>query len=610
MVASLGLRVARELVSPLGVALALTAAILFFSGGPGDGAVTWIGGAAVVAALALAGLRGVPDGCVAVVPLAALALWCALSVAWSVEPDRSWEYANRTVAYLAFAVVGLYLAGRTHALALGLAALLGAVCVWSLAGKVLPWLYEDYGRISRLRSPVGYWNALALLGDVALPLGLWLATRRRVAGTLLVYGWLVALALTYSRGGMLVAVLVIVAWVALAGAWLESVATLVAAGAPALVAVGIAYALRGVTSDGTSHATRVRDGLVFGVALLLCAAAAALLARAPRPRETPRVRRLAAAAAALLVVAAVAAGALHARTAWSEFTSVSNTQLSNSLGRIGEAGSNHRWVWWKQAWHGFADHPLAGTGAGSFAFTNLRYRTTFLDQTPEPHDLPLQFLSETGIVGLALFVLAAAALVRRRPRDGAELALALALPAYLVHGLLDMDWDFAAATAPVFLVAGALAGRAATSRRLSPFAALAAAGVAIAVLSSLLLPWLGNRWTSDAESALGRPAHAITLAKRARSVNPLAVEPLFAQAFAEEARGRDPEAYALLSKATRVQPKNAQAWFLLGDFALRRKCPRLALPSLEKFTELSPQDRGGAEYNRALAAVNSGKPSC
>jgi tetratricopeptide (TPR) repeat protein len=610
MVASLGLRAARDLLSPLGVALVLTAAILFFGGGSGSGFLTWIGGAAVVAAVALAVTRGAPPGWTTVIPLAALALWCALSIAWSVEPDRSWEYANRTLAYVAFAVIGLYVAGRTRALAYGLAALLGAVCVWSLAGKVLPWLYEDYGRIARLRSPVGYWNALALLGDVALPLGLWLATRRRVAGTLLVFGWLVALALTYSRGGMLVAALVIVAWLALAGAWLESVATLVAAGAPALVAVGVAYALRGVTSDGTSHATRVRDGLVFGAVLLLCTGAAALLARAPRPRETALVRRVAAGAAAVLVVAAVVVGALHASSAWSQFTSVSNTQLPQGPGRIAEAGSNHRWVWWKQAWHGFTDRPLAGSGAGSFALTNLRYRTTFLDQTPEPHDLPLQFLSETGIVGLALFVLAAAALVRRPPRDAAELALALALPAYLVHGLLDMDWDFAAVTAPAFLAAGALAARTAPVRRPSPFAALAATGVALAVLSSFLLPWLGSRWAGDAESALDRPAHAIALAKRARSVNPLAVEPLFVQALAEEVRGHKQRAYALLREATRIQPKNPEAWFRLGDFALTEGCPRLSLPPLEKFTELSPQDRGGAEYNRALAAVNSGKPRC
>ena len=104
-----------------------------------------------------------------------------LSIAWSVEPDRSWDYANRTLVYLAFALVGAYLGARRRAGSLyGFSVLLGAVCVWALAGKVLPWLYEDYGRIARLRAPIGYWNALALLGDIALPIGLCLATRRRV----------------------------------------------------------------------------------------------------------------------------------------------------------------------------------------------------------------------------------------------------------------------------------------------------------------------------------------------------------------------------------------------------------------------------------------------
>ena len=77
---------------------------------------------------------------------ALLAVWSALSVAWSIEPDRSWAYANRGLVYLAFALVGAFAADRLKELMLGLAAILGAVCVWSLAGKVLPWLYEDYGR--------------------------------------------------------------------------------------------------------------------------------------------------------------------------------------------------------------------------------------------------------------------------------------------------------------------------------------------------------------------------------------------------------------------------------------------------------------------------------
>src|SRR5207245_11089425 len=113
---------------------------------------------------------------------------------------RSWDYADRGLVYLLFALLGLWLAGRTRELALGLCALLGLVAVWALASKVLPPLY-DYGPpgATRLRAPVGLWNQLALLGAIALPLALWL---RRTAGTLLAYGWLVALVLTYSRGGL------------------------------------------------------------------------------------------------------------------------------------------------------------------------------------------------------------------------------------------------------------------------------------------------------------------------------------------------------------------------------------------------------------------------
>src|SRR5438105_7926103 len=172
------MRAARELWSPLGAALALTAAVLFFGGSSGNSTLPWVGGAAIVLAAAFVAAWGLPVGAATLLPLVGFAFWCAVSVAWSIEPDRTWDYANRTGVYVAFAIVGMFVAGRTRELALGFAALLGAVCVWALAGKVFPWLHEDYGRITRLRGPVGYWNALALLGDLALPLGLWLATRR------------------------------------------------------------------------------------------------------------------------------------------------------------------------------------------------------------------------------------------------------------------------------------------------------------------------------------------------------------------------------------------------------------------------------------------------
>ena len=79
--------------------------------------------------------------------------------------------------------------------------------------------------------------------------------------------------------------------------------------------------------------------------------------------------------------------------------------------------------------------------------------------TSEPHDLPVQFLSEAGIVGFLLFAGSVVLLLRGSlRRRGPDLALALIFPAYLLHGLVDIDWDFVAVSAPALLVAGSLVG--------------------------------------------------------------------------------------------------------------------------------------------------------
>jgi O-antigen ligase len=592
------MRAIRELplVAP---ALLLLGGALFFGGAAQNSSLPWLGGGALVVIVALLAVRGVPQGWPMLLPLAALVAWLALSISWSTLRDRSWDYADRGLVYLLFAVVGLWLGGRRRELALGLAALLGTVAVWALAGKVLPVIYPDYGRAARLRGPVGLWNQLALVAAFALPLALW---RRRVSGTLLAYVWIVALVLTYSRGGIATAFLVVGAWFALSDDRAEGAATLVAASLPAAVVVGIAFALPGVTSDGQSSATRWRDGLVFGALLLVGAAGAALLVRAPRPRLTAGVRRGLFALGALALAAVVAVGVLK----------TGSSAVGQGPQRLGSASSNFRFVWWRQALHGWEQHRLGGTGAGTFELTNLRYRASYLDKTIEPHNLPLQFLTEVGVVGLVLFGLAYAALVRpawRRPR-GHELALALLLPAYLLHGLVDVDWDFAATSAPAFLVAGALAGGG-QSRRVSPFALLAAAGVALLAWGVLLLPWLGERWAGEALGA--SPARAVALADRAHSVDPFLVEPDWAKAFAADERKDPQRAFAYYVQAVHRQPANPETWLAAGEYALENDCFQTAYTYLEKFTELDQKalpSVGGDDYRRARALVNAGKGRC
>ncbi len=563
---------------------------------------------------------------VALAPLGLLAVWSAASLEWSIEPDRTWSYANRTFVYLAFALVGALLAVEPRKLMFGVSALLGAVCVWSLLGKVIPWLYDDYGRIARLRGPVGYWNSLALLGDIALPLALCLATRRRAPGALLMFGWMVAIGLTYSRSGVVLALVVVAAWMILSGAWVDALATTLCAGLPAAGVLAVAFSLHGLTHDGQPHETRLRDGLVLGVVLLANAAIVVLLARFEPPTELPRaVRR---GLAYLLLggcLAALVVGGLHAQRWWTSFTTSAGAELPNSPTRLTEAGSNFRWAWWSQAWRGFEHNPLTGTGAGSFQFTNERYRATSLDGTTEPHDLPLQFLTETGIVGLVIFVASMLWLVVvARRRAGPQLALALALPAFLLHGLLDIDWDFAAVAAPVFLIAGALAIRPTPRHRgASLSAVLATSGVGLAFVCSLFAVWLGNRWTNEAGNAIGiNNARALSLVHRAHSIDPLSIEPLLDGAVTETAiagslnpgqaqENADGAALAFLEQATQVQPSNAQGWYELGWFNLHvRGCPRAALPELSRFTVLRRQEPRERPVRLALGEVNSGRCGC
>ena len=189
----------------LAAGLGLVGFALFAGGASDNGSLLWLGAGAVASLVVALAWSGVPSRAWIVLPLAGLAAWCAVSIAWSTLPDRSWDYANRTLVYFLLALFGLWLAPRIRALALGLSGLLALVALWALLSKVLPGMSGDYSTNARISSPVGLWNQLALLGDFALPLALWLAVRRRALGALLAYIWIVVLVLTLSRSGIVVA---------------------------------------------------------------------------------------------------------------------------------------------------------------------------------------------------------------------------------------------------------------------------------------------------------------------------------------------------------------------------------------------------------------------
>jgi len=564
---------------------ALAFAAFFFSRGLSLGPLVWIGACALaLAALAVAGaatgLLRAPRldgaGAALVAALLGLAVWVGFTTLWSASPEDSWQYTNRTLVYAAFALVGVLaaasLARPAERFADGAALLLGALYAWALLAKCIPALYSDYGRLARLRAPLDYWNELALLAAAGVPVALRLATRRYPAGVLLLYLAGVTVLLTYSRFAVALACVAAIAWILLANERVESLAAVVVAGAAAVAVFGVALALPGITKDAQPHAVRVHDGWVFALVVLAgalgVAAAAALLARRfpVAGAVRTRVERAVAIAGAVLALGVVVAAAVFAGRIWRAFANPVSSQIPSSSGHLASLNSSNRWTWWQEAWHAFTRHPGGGTGAGTFQFTDLLLRRTGLVTTTEPHNVPLQFLSETGIVGFLLFFGAAAAAVvgvtrtrarTRGPERTAVTALGLAGGVFLVHLVGDVDWDYLATCGPMLLVAGALVSRppaagAVPVRR--PLLAVASVLFAAGAVYSLAAPYVAQQ----------KLASAATLAqvKSAHSYDPLSTDVLTEEAFfATGAR-----AEKLFRDAISLEPQNANLWFELGDF--------------------------------------------
>ncbi len=616
----------RAALLPLAAGASLVAVSALFSEGSSNGRLVWIGLATLVAAGAGASavLVGLPRPVVSIEVLLALGLlaafvcWGGISVLWSIEPDRSWDYLNRGLVYVALAVVGLavgaYVPRAARAWALVLAGVVALALGWALLGKAIPAIGGS-GRIGRLSAPVGYWNALALLFDFGLPLGLWLASRRehphalRAGGTLLLYGLVVGVLLTYSRGGVAVAAVLVAAWLVAEPRWLEGGAALLLGGGAGAGVAAWAFTRPGLAQDLQPHSVRVHDGAWFALVFALGAVAVAALAyvaSVAEERVSPRLRRrLARGALAVLalgVAAAVAVVAVESKPeGWfRDLTQpgASRAQFSGP-GHLTTSGSSSRWQWWKEAWRAFEKQPLRGTGAGSFELTHrlLRSDSSFVT---EPHNVPLQFLSETGIVGFLLAAGAAVAAgvgvvrgVRRREGDERAAALTLALGAlgFALHSLVDFDWDFVAVCAPFLISVGVVLGRGAVAGTRRPVLAPIPAAVALAAAFSLLTPWFAQRATDSALAALegGRPAQAAERAHDARSLNPFALDPVFLEAAAAEQLGDFAAARSLYVKAIDRQPLNWRAWYELGAFEAGLGNDQAAVRPLRRAAELDPQ---------------------
>ena len=342
--------------------------------------------------------------------------------------------SRRASSLLAFGVVGLaagLLPGRPlRSLALLLAVALGAVLVWALLGKAVPALGPDDA--GQRRAPEGIDRLLERArpprgrGARARPLARSSRSASASAGPparLLLYAATIVILLTQSRAGVI------------AGGrrrrtgalrcrtrGVEAALLGLLATGPAVVVVGV-----GLHAAGARRGRRRPRGSCLGRAAARRAyrGRRGRRARARCPRSRRAARRdpargtsCAASSAPLRSSSSSARSASllasGTRSRGRPTSSAARARSSNDPGRLGSLETNNRTVWWGEAWQVFRAHPAGGTGARTFEIARKRYRDDAANVT-EPHSLPLQLLSDTGLPALP-----ARARARRRARPRAS----------------------------------------------------------------------------------------------------------------------------------------------------------------------------------------------
>lgn len=560
--------------------------------------------------------------------------WVGLSLVWSIEPDVSWDRLNVALVVLAALALGVFVGANARSLrpltaALGVA--LGLALAWALAAVVVPSLAPVGDRIGRLSEPIGYWNALALVADLAVAIALWALTELRwraawPGAVSLLFAAVVVLLMTQSRAGLVSALVVGALMLARGPHRVEHAALAACAAVPAVGVAGWAFTRDALSRDAAGRAAREADARWFALVLVVgfvCALAAAWRLRVSRVAdERPqRVRQaLVCVGGAVVVAGAIAlVASVGNPAAWAR-DQIGVGACANDPNRITSFCDNNRLSWWADALEIAQDEPLLGTGAGTYGTARLGVRDDGLP-VGEPHSVPLQVLSDLGIVGLALLagLVAAAVLACRRalrrvrePEEMAARALVCVPLAFALHSLVDYDLNFVAAAGPAALVLGVLLSFGAETSRVSAGVTLGPVVLALLVLAcgSVLLPDLARRAVIAVYGA-DDISSAAAQARRARSLNPLSLDAIAAQAFVAERAGSLERSVELLEEGTRMQPRNPASWLALARFHYALSPPDYCR-AYEAFNEAYTLDQRSARWvpggplDVARAAVNAG----
>jgi tetratricopeptide (TPR) repeat protein len=562
--------------------------------------------------------------------LAAFAAWTAVGVSWSESSGRSVIEVSRALVYVGILAVALLIGGRDRLrLTLGaIGAGVAVIAVVALLSRLEPsWFPENelpdvlQGVQSRLAYPIGYWNALAGLIAIGLPLVLWavfsarLVVMRALAAAA-VPAMVLALYYTFSRGGVVASALSVLLLLVLWERRLTLLAPLAILGGGCAVVLWQA-GRRPSLADGLTTATAGEQGeamlvVVLGVGLIAAAliAAHAVLARRRTIPPAPAVpRRWAIGATAAVAVIAlagfiVADGPDRVADGFEDFKEP--VGLSDSSSRLESVAGNGRWQYWSAAADAGSENVLTGIGPGTFVFYWAQNRDINNGFVRDAHSLFVETYGELGIPGLVLIaafilfvlVLAVARCLRTAGRRRLELAAAgAATIGFAVAAGVDWLWEIAVVPVAFLFIAAAILRddpeEPAESRGLiwpwpAGVAALLVSGVAIVAIAVPMLSGIHLTESQEAGAA-GDYDEALAEAEKARDLMPYAAAPRVQLALAYESQGELKKAASAALAATERESTNWETFYVLARIQGQRNGKRgSAVRALRRAQELDP----------------------
>ncbi len=355
--------------------------------------------------------------------------------------------------------------------------------------------------------------------------------------------------------------------------------------------------------------------LAWGIALAVVAAVVSVAALANAPRITDR-----------------------ARTQYHAFLDLGAGPASAQATRNRlVSGSGARYDYWRIAFKGWRDRPLAGLGAGGYSLPYFQERRTS-ETIRQPHSIELQVLAELGLVGglllAALLAAVAWGLSRalRRRLDGPDRHLLVAgaglFTAWLVQTSVDWLHLLPGLTGMALIGVAVLVRHDASSApavasapretsRMTPMRRVALACAGLAVLGGLLSlsrQALSEHYRTRAQESLSRgdAADALALADRSLRIDGGAIDAYYLRSAALGQLERPVAARRALRVALRREPENFVTWALLGDLEDRESRPVAARSAYRRASELNPRDvelgqlaRGAQPPERGRAQYSS-----